>query len=79
MVAPALQTEGKVLQREQSIGMGATRAATAVPAPPSGDGLVGPGDSPAGSPAEPEGGADPGEPVPAPEPAGAPAGAFIHG
>src|SRR5918997_7008449 len=52
MVAPALQTEGKVLQREQAIGMGATRAATAAPAPPSGDGLVGTGDSPAGQPPE---------------------------
>jgi IMP dehydrogenase len=51
MVAPALQTEGKVLQREQAIGMGATRAATAAPSPPSGDGLIGDGDSPAGPPA----------------------------
>jgi IMP dehydrogenase len=31
MVAPALQTEGKHLQREQSVGMGATAAAAAVP------------------------------------------------
>jgi IMP dehydrogenase len=32
MVAPALQSEGKQLQRDQAIGMGATTAATAVPA-----------------------------------------------
>ena len=32
MVAPALQSEGKQLQREQSVGMGAT-AAAAVPHP----------------------------------------------
>ena len=31
MVAPALQTEGKQLQREQAIGMGAVAAATASP------------------------------------------------
>jgi IMP dehydrogenase len=31
MVAPALQSEGKQLQREQSIGMGATAAAAAYP------------------------------------------------
>ena len=31
MVAPALQSEGKLLQREQSIGMGATTAAAAAP------------------------------------------------
>jgi hypothetical protein len=31
MVAPALQSEGKQLQREQSIGMGATAAAAAHP------------------------------------------------
>src|SRR2546423_6604 len=31
MVAPALQTEGKQLQRDQGIGMGATRAAAAAP------------------------------------------------
>ena len=36
MVAPALQSEGKQLQREQSIGMGATAAAAA----PSRDGIV---------------------------------------
>src|SRR5438132_1477966 len=33
MVAPALQSEGKSLQREQSIGMGATGAAAPAPAP----------------------------------------------
>jgi IMP dehydrogenase len=33
MVAPALQTEGKQLQREQAVGMGATAAAAAAPAP----------------------------------------------
>jgi hypothetical protein len=38
MVAPALQTEGKHLQREQSVGMGATAAAAA--APPSADGVT---------------------------------------
>jgi IMP dehydrogenase len=37
MVAPALQTEGKQLQRAQEIGMGATSAAA--PAPPSKDGV----------------------------------------
>ena len=31
MVAPALQTEGKQLQRDQAVGMGATAAAAAVP------------------------------------------------
>jgi IMP dehydrogenase len=31
MVAPALQSEGKQLQRDQGIGMGATRAAAAAP------------------------------------------------
>jgi IMP dehydrogenase len=36
MVAPALQSEGKQLQHEQSVGMGATAAAAA--APPSADG-----------------------------------------
>jgi IMP dehydrogenase len=35
MVAPALQTEGKQLQRDQEVGMGATAAAAA--APPSAD------------------------------------------
>jgi IMP dehydrogenase len=33
MVAPALQTEGKHLQREQEVGMGATHAAAAAPVP----------------------------------------------
>src|SRR3954468_19931789 len=37
MVAPALQSEGKHLQHEQSVGMGATTAAAA--APPSADGM----------------------------------------
>jgi IMP dehydrogenase len=32
MVAPALQSEGKQLQRDQAIGMGATGAAAAAPA-----------------------------------------------
>jgi IMP dehydrogenase len=36
MVAPALQTEGKHLQREQAVGMGATRAAAAAPEPEGG-------------------------------------------
>jgi hypothetical protein len=31
MVAPALQSEGKALQREQSVGMGATSAAAPAP------------------------------------------------
>jgi hypothetical protein len=31
MVAPALQSEGKQLQREQEVGMGATSAAAAHP------------------------------------------------
>src|SRR5437899_605397 len=35
MVAPALQSEGKSLQREQSIGMGATGAAAPAPTPDS--------------------------------------------
>jgi IMP dehydrogenase len=33
MVAPSLQTEGKQLQRDQAIGMGAVSAARAAPAP----------------------------------------------
>jgi IMP dehydrogenase len=37
MVAPSLQTEGKQLQRDQAIGMGAASAARAAPAP---DGVV---------------------------------------
>jgi IMP dehydrogenase len=45
MVAPALQTEGKQLQREQAVGMGATRAAAAAPEPEgvadNGGGVVG--------------------------------------
>src|ERR671938_1524333 len=54
MVAPALQTEGKVLQREQAIGMGATRAAVAAPpSAPSHDGLIGPDDPPDDTPEEP--------------------------
>jgi IMP dehydrogenase len=36
MVAPALQTEGKHLQRDQAVGMGATAAAAATPADASG-------------------------------------------
>ena len=31
MIAPSLQSEGKQLQREQEIGMGATSAATSHP------------------------------------------------
>jgi hypothetical protein len=31
MVAPALQSEGKSLQREQAVGMGATGAAAPAP------------------------------------------------
>src|SRR2546421_2268913 len=49
MVAPALQTEGKQLQREQGIGMGATRAAAA--APPAADN----GGGPVGTPTPSEG------------------------
>jgi IMP dehydrogenase len=37
MVAPALQTEGKQLQRDQAVGMGATAAAAA---PPTTDGVT---------------------------------------
>jgi IMP dehydrogenase len=41
MVAPALQTEGKHLQRDQAVGMGATRAAAAAPvAADNGGGVV---------------------------------------
>jgi IMP dehydrogenase len=43
MVAPSLQTEGKQLQRDQAIGMGAVSAAKAAPAP---DGVVNGGASP---------------------------------
>src|SRR3954469_17165210 len=40
MVAPALQSEGKHLQREQAIGMGATRSAAAAPVADNGGGVV---------------------------------------
>src|SRR3954463_14646643 len=40
MVAPALQTEGKHLQRDQAVGMGATRAAAAAPVADNGGGVV---------------------------------------
>jgi IMP dehydrogenase len=53
MVAPSLQTEGKQLQRDQAIGMGATSAANAAPAS---DGVVN-GSAGAGDPATPS--ADP--------------------
>ncbi|HYZ70999.1 MAG TPA: hypothetical protein VE528_05005, partial [Thermoleophilaceae bacterium] len=84
MVAPALQSEGKLLQREQSIGMGATRAAVAAPpAPPSHDGLLGPDDGPDEPAAEPDAGEREevavGGPPEAAQPAGAPAGSFLHG
>src|ERR671936_335155 len=49
MVAPSLQTEGKQLQRDQAIGMGATSAAKAAPAP---DGVVN-GSGSDGEPATP--------------------------
>src|SRR3954467_2681872 len=49
MVAPSLQTEGKQLQRDQAIGMGATSAAKAAPAS---DGVVH-GSGGAGDPATP--------------------------
>src|SRR2546422_3397868 len=42
MIAPALQSEGKQLQREQGIGMGATRAATAATEPVAADNGGGP-------------------------------------
>ncbi|HYH57977.1 MAG TPA: GuaB3 family IMP dehydrogenase-related protein [Thermoleophilaceae bacterium] len=41
MVAPALQSEGKQLQRDQAIGMGATAAAAAAPAADNAGGAVG--------------------------------------
>src|SRR5947209_3384096 len=41
MVAPALQTEGKQLQRSQAIGMGATSAAAPLPAADNGGGVTG--------------------------------------
>src|SRR6266545_1204818 len=49
MVAPALQTEGKQLQRDQAIGMGARASAAAAPAP---DGVVN-GTGSQGEPATP--------------------------
>jgi IMP dehydrogenase len=49
MVAPSLQTEGKQLQRDQAIGMGAVSAARAAPAP---DGIAN-GAAAAGEPATP--------------------------
>ncbi len=48
MVAPALQSEGKQLQRDQAVGMGATAAAAAVP--PSADGTSGNGATHASAP-----------------------------
>jgi IMP dehydrogenase len=50
MVAPSLQTEGKQLQRDQAIGMGAVSAAKAAPAP---DGVVNGGAVPVDDPATP--------------------------
>jgi len=47
MVAPSLQTEGKQLQRDQAIGMGAQSAARAAPAS---DGVVN-GSAPSADPA----------------------------
>ncbi len=41
MVAPALQSEGKQLQRDQAIGMGATSAAAAAPVADNAGGAVG--------------------------------------
>jgi len=52
MVAPALQTEGKLLQRTQGIGMGARSAAAPAP-PPSGDGISPRPDDPATPSADP--------------------------
>jgi IMP dehydrogenase len=40
MVAPALQSEGKQLQRDQAIGMGATAAAAAAPPDNGGAGVI---------------------------------------
>jgi IMP dehydrogenase len=48
MVAPSLQTEGKQLQRDQAIGMGAVSAAKAAPAP---DGVVNGGSATVDEPA----------------------------
>ena len=47
MVAPALQSEGKQLQREQEVGMGATSAAVAHPGA---DGAMEPSDDPLATP-----------------------------
>jgi hypothetical protein len=47
MVAPALQSEGKQLQREQEVGMGATSAAAAHPGA---DGVFEPADEPMPTP-----------------------------
>jgi IMP dehydrogenase len=47
MVAPALQSEGKQLQREQEVGMGATSAAEPHP---SADGVMDPSDDPLPTP-----------------------------
>jgi hypothetical protein len=47
MVAPALQSEGKQLQREQEVGMGATSAAAAHP---SADGAMEVSDEPLDTP-----------------------------
>ena len=47
IVAPALQSEGKQLQREQEVGMGATSAAAAHP---SADGTMEPADEPMPTP-----------------------------
>jgi IMP dehydrogenase len=49
MVAPSLQTEGKQLQRDQAIGMGAVSAAKAAPAP---DGVVNGSTAPVEEPAQ---------------------------
>src|ERR671918_570344 len=54
MVAPALQSEGKQLQRDQAVGMGAVSAAKAAPAP---DGVVNGSADPMSDPATPS--ADP--------------------
>jgi len=87
MVAPALQTEGKVLQREQSIGMGAGRAAIAAPpSAPSHDGLIGPNDElngaspqPASPEREPATVGGPPEAAAAADPNVGPDGSFLHG
>ena len=46
-MAPSLQTEGKQLQRDQAIGMGAQSAARAAPAP---DGVTNGSHAPVGDP-----------------------------